>query len=147
MTTTLSNVTVGAPIAAPAAAAAPVAPALLPAAVAAKPNDGVTIIDDKTAVVVDSAGHSLKVRRPSAIEKMRILRIVGAEGSDNNRYVGYATLAAAVREIDGVPVAFPFSLVALEATVTRLDEEGLAAVGKALMALTPALDTEAVRGL
>ena len=72
---------------------------------------------------------------------MRILRIVGAEGSDNNRYVGYATLAAAVREIDGVPVAFPFSLVALEATVTRLDEEGLAAVGKALMALTPALDT------
>jgi len=97
----------------------------------------VSVIDDKTATIVDSAGRTIKVRRISALQRMRLFRLVGAADSTNMQVVAYAVLAASVVELDGVPNAFPTSGLAIEAMVDRLDDHGLDAVAGALKAITP----------
>jgi hypothetical protein len=112
----------------------------------AKDANGVTLIDAKSATVVDATGRLIKVQRLSALQKMRLARFCGAE---NDRFVGYATLASSVIEFDGQPTPAPSTILQIEAMVSRLDDDGLAAVGKALMAVTPGmgLDTEAAENL
>ena len=150
--TTLSNVKTGADAlaaykpAATSASAPPAAPAPAPAPAVAADDNGVKLIDDKTATVVDALGRTIKVRRLSAIDRMRISRAVGGENSGNDRYVGYCTLAAAVVEIDGI-AAPSMTALQMEATVQRLDDDGLVAVANALKALTPGLDAETVANL
>jgi len=117
-------------------------PVALAQAIAAPAANGVTMIDDRNASVRDAGGRLIKVRRLSA-------RATGADNS-NERYVGYATLASSVTEIDGLPVHFPFNTTQLEALVQRLDDEGLAAAARALIAVTPGMgddSADAVRNL
>lgn len=125
--TTISNVVSTTPV--PAA----VAPAPAPAVAA----PSVTVIDAKTARVVDELGRVLTVKRLSAIEKMKLFKALGETTSD--RYTGFAVLAVSVRDIDGSPVAFPTSTLTIEALVQRLDDEGLAAAGAGLNAVTPGM--------
>jgi hypothetical protein len=140
---TLSNLTIGG---APVAAAAAPADALPAPIVAAPVSNGVTVLDAKSATVVDALGRAIKVQRLSALQKMRLARFCGAE---NDRFVGYATLASSVIEIEGQPAPPPSTILQIEAMVSRLDDEGLAAVGRALMAVTPGMgiDQEAAENL
>jgi hypothetical protein len=126
---------------------APVAPPIDSTPVVATPaNNGVTIIDSKHASIIDSLGRLIKVQRLSAVQKMRLHRFCGAE---NDRFVGYATLASSVTEFEGQPMAPPLSILAIEAIVARLDDEGITAVAKALTAITPGMgvDAEAAQNL
>ena len=95
---------------------------------APKGANGVTLIDAKNAVVVDSQGRAIKVRKSSAIDKMRLLRVVGAADSDNAAFMNYATLASMVTEIDSLPCTPIASMLDIEAMVQRLEEYGLEAV-------------------
>lgn len=124
------------------------APAPAIVAVAAAP-DGVAItrIDDKTATVRDVQGRTLRVKRLSAVEKMRLAKALG-EFNTNELYANYGWIAAAVREIDGLPVVFPMNNLQLEATVQRLDDDGMDAAMRAVFAVNaPALDKDAVKNL
>ena len=83
-------------------------------------------IVDKT----DPLGRHLKVKFLGTLDRMRMSRILGGELAKNEVYVGYATLASAVIEIDGDPVPPPVTVRELEFLVDRLGDEGLNAVGE-----------------
>ncbi len=80
----------------------------------------------------DAAGRTLELRRPGALDRLRLFKALGPVLSGNDRYVGYAMLAYCVQAIDGVPVPAAMSEAQLEALVGRLGDAGLAAVGEAL---------------
>jgi hypothetical protein len=105
---------------------------------------GVTLLDGRNAMVVDSRGRSIKVKKLSAFDRMRLFKAVGAEDSENRMFMSYASAAAAVTEIEGSPVAFPMNQIQLSALVSRLDEDGLEAVVNGLVALNPDREDVAV---
>ena len=82
--------------------------------------------------VVDGEGRRLEVRRPSALERLRVLKAVGPVGAMNDRYLGVAMLAACVVSVDGVPLPFPGNEAAVEASVARLGDAGLEAAAGVL---------------
>ena len=82
--------------------------------------------------VQDAEGRVLMVRRPGALDRLRLFKAVGPVLSGNDRYVGYAMLAYCVQAIDGVPVPAAANEAQLEGLVARLGDAGLQAVGEAL---------------
>lgn len=82
--------------------------------------------------VRDALGRVLHVRRPGALDRLRLFKAVGPALAGNERYVGYAMLAMCVSMIDGVPVPAPANEGQLEALVTRLGDEGMVAIGQGM---------------
>lgn len=83
-------------------------------------------------MVTDGQGRVLEVRRPGALDRLRLFKAVGPALAENERYLGYAMLAMAVSSIDGVPVPAPVNEGQLEGLVARLGDPGLVAVSGAL---------------
>lgn len=82
--------------------------------------------------ITDSSGRILRVRRPGAIDRLRLFKAVGPGLASNDRYVGYAMLAMCVTSIDGVPQPSPANEGQLEALVQRLGDAGMVAIGQEL---------------
>ena len=82
--------------------------------------------------VTDATGRSIELRRPNALDRLRLFKAVGPALAENDRYLGLAMLAACVTAIDGVPVPPPATENQIESLVQRLDDAGLTAVGNAL---------------
>ena len=93
-----------------------------------------TIIDGANAVLVvkDAEGREVTVRRPNALDKLRLFKAVGPVLATNEAYLGMAALACAVNAIDGVPVPFPANEAQLEGLVSRLGDSGLTAAAEVL---------------
>jgi hypothetical protein len=86
----------------------------------------------------DLAGRSIVMRRPTALDRLRIFKAIGAELSQNPPYLGMAILASSVTEIDGVPVPAPINEAQLEALVKRLGDDGIEAVAATFEESEPA---------
>ena len=97
----------------------------------------VTVVDARTARVVDSEGRIIEVRKISAVNMMRLYAAVGPEKSEVDRYMGYSILAASVFAIDDRNLPFPRTAGEVEYVVDKIGEEGLEAVATALKALRP----------
>lgn len=82
--------------------------------------------------VTDTSGRVLHVRRPGALDRLRLFKAVGPALASNDRYVGYAMLAMCVTSIDGVPQLAPANEGQLEALVQRLGDAGMVAIGQEL---------------
>lgn len=82
--------------------------------------------------LTDTQGRVLRVRRPGALDRLRLFKAVGPALASNDRYVGYAMLAMCVSSIDGVPVPAPANEMQLEALVERLGDSGMVAIGQGL---------------
>lgn len=132
---TLSNVH-GGP--APAAAAVEAPPAEAATGAPAPRFGKVVVHDERRATVTDSAGRVIKVKKLSALDRVRLFKAAGATLSENRMLQSYYSTAASVTELDGVPIPFPSTELQLDAIVGRLDEHGLAAAILALLALSPA---------
>jgi hypothetical protein len=79
-------------------------------------------------VVIESAnGHSIALQKPGVLAQFRLVKILG-KSAENTVYVQMVLPLTYVVEIDGVPVSQPNSEREIEALITRLDEEGVAAV-------------------
>jgi hypothetical protein len=98
----------------------------------------VTCHDERTATVVDNKGRSIKVKKLSALDRVRLFKAAGATHSENRMLQSYYSTAASVTDLDGMPVVFPISEMQLDALVARLDEHGLEAAILGLLALAPA---------
>ena len=97
-----------------------------------------TAAKDGAVEISDARGRRLVVKKLKAIARMRLMKILGAEGSSNPNYAAYAILAASCIKINDVPYAeFAGSLLEIEAKVTTLDDDGLDAIAKALRAMEP----------
>lgn len=82
--------------------------------------------------VTDVSGRILRVRRPGALDRLRLFKAVGPSLANNDRYIGYAMLAMCVTSIDGVPQPPPANEGQLEALVQRLGDAGMVAIGQEL---------------
>lgn len=94
----------------------------------------------------DTLGHVIGVRRLKPSEQTRAMSFTAdVTGSDEYEGPGGKKItiphrmplmvAAAVCEIDGIPIAFPRNRGELDSIYDRLDEEGLAAASKAMAKL------------
>lgn len=92
---------------------------------------------------VDSRGRRIGVIKPSALMRMRLLRMLGKD-AENGPLLGNCMLACLVREIDGEKIMMPNSYREIEVLVERLDDDGLAAVVEALklLGISPNVDDE-----
>jgi hypothetical protein len=99
---------------------------------AADPTPSAQLISQtkKTASTTDDRGRVLVVKYLSTLDRMRIAKLLGGELAKNEVYLGYATLAYTVTEIDGDAVPPPATVREIEFLVDRLGDEGLTAVGK-----------------
>ena len=85
-----------------------------------------------TSDVTDGLGRVLSVRRPGALDRLRLFKALGPGLAQNDRYVGYAMLAMCVGSIDGVPVPQPSNEGQVEGLVQRLGDVGMVAIGQEL---------------
>lgn len=76
----------------------------------------------------DSRGRKIEIKRPNARERYRLIRMLGAQGAQNQEQFAYAVFAASTRSLDGDPIMFPQSEMELEVIIDRLGDEGLQAV-------------------
>lgn len=83
--------------------------------------------------ITDDRGRILTVRTIGPRDRMRLFKAIGPVNSRNDPYVGTATLAYSVSEIDGEPVPIPATEIAVEALVDRLGDDGINAVAKVMM--------------
>ena len=92
-----------------------------------------------TTTIVDADGRTLIIRRLSALDRLRLYKLVGAYLGTNAPYLGLATLAVSVCAIDGVPMPPPVTESQLEALVARLGDAGFAAASAAMLQMEPEL--------
>lgn len=93
-------------------------------------NEQQTVNDANKAIVTDSKGRTINIKKLTAFERMKLFQAVGAELSDNSAYMAYALCAASVTAIDAVPEALPHNQRAIETMVKVLGDEGIEAVSK-----------------
>lgn len=98
------------------------------------PSARIVAAANATWEVADAAGRRIVLRRPGVVEQLRLFKAVGPVLAENAPWFGIALLAAAVVEIDGVPVPFPSGEAMVEAIVGRLGDAGVRAVAEALHA-------------
>ena len=97
-------------------------------------------------IVTDAGGKKITVQQLDPGEFLDLLEAVGA-ASTNSGYVGYSSIIAAAREIDGVPLPFPIDKKGIKAAAKRLGNAGIAAVSTALgKVVEDAPDTLAAAG-
>jgi len=126
--------------------ATPDRPAPGPQAGAARHQDGGGYYDTPAAAIVasakrvvetfDSLGRRLRIRFLSPRDRMMLAKAIGADLAKNEVYLGYATLAWAVVELDNGSGEDPRIMPMVKASeveflVDRLGDEGLTAVGNA----------------
>jgi hypothetical protein len=80
----------------------------------------------------DSMGRTLALRRLNALDKLRLFKAAGPMLAQNPLWLGMATLACAVTEIDAIPVPLPTNEAQIEALVARLGDAGITAIASAL---------------
>lgn len=87
--------------------------------------------EENTSIVTDPRGRTIKIRKLSALDRMRLYEMLGGNLSDNMQYMAYAMVAASVTEIDGNKEGFPGNKRQLEAMVSSLGDEGIEAIAVA----------------
>ena len=101
-------------------------------AVTVSPSQRIVFEAARETDVTDSSGRVLRIRRPGALDRLRLFKAVGPGLASNERYVGYAMLAMCVTSIDGIPQPAPTNEGQLEALVQRLGDAGMVAIGQEL---------------
>ena len=96
------------------------------------PSQRIVIDASRDMTVTDALGRVLRVRRPGALDRLRLFKAVGPALAGNDRYVGYAMLAMCVSSVDGVPQPAPATEGQLEGLVQKLGDEGMVAIAQGL---------------
>lgn len=98
------------------------------------PSERIVAAANAVVTVTDAEGKRITLRRPGALDRLRLFRALGPYLAGNELYLGMAMLAIAVTEIDGVPILPPQSEGQLEDIIARLGNAGTHAVGEVLNA-------------
>lgn len=85
-------------------------------------------------VVVDSLGRNIKLRELTPVQESRLFLAVGAENSENNRFMTmYAFPAAMVASIDDDEYSVPNNMQQIEARLALIGHEGLTALRQSMV--------------
>lgn len=88
----------------------------------------------------DAEGRVLTIRRLTALDKLRLFKAAGPTLSQNQHWLGMATLAVSVSTIDDIPIPSPTSEAQIESLVSRLGDAGIAAIARAIAPEDPPAD-------
>jgi hypothetical protein len=80
----------------------------------------------------DSQGRVITLAKPSVLGQFRLVKMLG-QSAQNQAYMNMILPLIYVKAIDGEAQPFPNSEREIEALIVRLDEEGVANVGLAVM--------------
>lgn len=80
--------------------------------------------------ITDARSRQLTLRRLTVLDRLRLFKAAGPVLAENHPWFGMAILASSVAAIDGVPVPLPSNEAQIEAAVSRLGDDGLAAVAE-----------------
>lgn len=78
--------------------------------------------------VTDARGRVITLKKPAVLAQYRLIEVAGPDSAKNEVYMGMVLPLIFVVAIDGQPVFQPASKLQLEALISRLDEDGIAAV-------------------
>lgn len=78
--------------------------------------------------ITDAKGRKLTLRKLTVLDQVRLLRAVGGDQARNQPYVEIVTMSASVAEIDGVPVPPPTNERQIDALVSKIGDDGFAAL-------------------
>lgn len=95
--------------------------------------------------VKDALGRTIGVRKMSMSVRRRTLKAILPQSTENGRYVALVMMAACVVDIDGEivdPLRGGGNEIVLDALIDRLDDDGFAAIGEAMLVLNPPRDEE-----
>lgn len=96
------------------------------------PTEAHLAVHSASITVQDSAGRSIVLRRLSALDKLRLFKAAGPTLAQNPLWLGMATIACAVTEIDTIPIPPPVNEAQIEVLVAKLGDAGISAVATAL---------------
>lgn len=94
--------------------------------------------------VTDDRGRVIKLRKPGVVAQFRLVEILG-DTAKNEVYMSMVLPIIFVTAIDDDTVSQPSGKREVEALIQRLDEDGLAAVGRGVMEHFGKQDPEADR--
>ena len=80
----------------------------------------------------DPRGRVIKAQRINSLDRMRLFKALGPALSANAQYLGMATLARMVIEVDGAPLPIPRNEAMVEAAIGTLGDDGISAIGEAI---------------
>jgi hypothetical protein len=83
--------------------------------------------------VIDARGRTIGVRRMRMSMRRRVLKAITPEMQEREKYLGLAMLAACCSSINDEPIRMPASESELDFLIDRLDDEGFAAIGQAIV--------------
>lgn len=95
------------------------------------PSENIARTANAAREIPDALGRKLVIKRPGALDKMRLFKVIGGENSKNEMYMGYAMLAISTVSIDGDAIDPCTSVRDVEGLVQRLGDEGIQAIGEA----------------
>jgi hypothetical protein len=96
------------------------------------PSETVVKAAVKETMVTDPLGRVITLRKPPVLAQFRLIEVLG-DTAENKVYTAMALPLIYVVAIDDDPVHQPSSKRELEALIQRLDEEGIAAVSRAVL--------------
>lgn len=85
-------------------------------------------------IAMDARGRKLKIDEPDILTESRLVRAMGDAAMNAAYMQTYVMTAALVVEIDGEKMPFPMSPLQVDAAITRLGRDGMAAVMDHLIA-------------
>lgn len=96
------------------------------------PSESIVHRANTSVTTVDRAGRHLVLRKPGALDTLRLLKAAGPALALNEPWLAMAGLVFSVTEIDGIPVPLPTTEQQIEALVERLGDDGLDAIVQSL---------------
>lgn len=78
--------------------------------------------------ITDASGRKIKLRTMTVLDQIHVLKAVGAEHSDNQRYVQMVECVWMVDSIDGIPFVLPKNENQIDKAISLLGNDGMSAV-------------------
>jgi hypothetical protein len=103
-----------------------------PAPAADTPSAQLVRAAQQEATVTDARGRAITLRKPGVLAQYRLVEAIG-DSAANQVYMGMVLPLIFVTAIDGLPVSMPSNKAQIEALISRLDEDGIAAVSQGVL--------------
>lgn len=80
------------------------------------------------AVVTDAQGRKITLRKITVLDQVKMLRAIGPRQAENQPYFQLVECACMADMIDGVPLLMPANEAQIDAAISRLGDDGMAAI-------------------
>jgi hypothetical protein len=116
-----------------------------PQRTASTPSEEVVRAAAEEFAVTDARGRTITLKKPGILAQYRLVEAMGAEAAKNEVYMGMVLPIIFVTSIDGLHVPAPTNKSQIEGLITRLDDDGIAAVAQGVQDHFGVQDPEADR--